>query len=159
VNALLVGALVSLLFVFLVYYTPSKNVHIGFVTYPANVNALFALISFAVSGIYLSFLLTVIGAIVARSRGWVPDGTFQLGKWGWTVTVIAAAYLGLTLLNVVVPTGLTSGRGLFNYDWITLFVMAIIAAVGAIYFFAARPDRKVAAHVHDRVAAGAEVNA
>jgi amino acid transporter len=159
VNALLVGALVSLLFVFLVYYTPSKNVHIGFVTYPANVNALFALISFAVSGIYLSFLLTVIGAIVARSRGWVPEGTFQLGKWGWTVTVIAAAYLGLMLLNVVVPTGLTSGRGLFNYDWITLFVMAIIAAVGAIYFFAARPDRKVAAHVHDRVAAGAEVNA
>src|SRR5438270_141781 len=39
VNALLVGALVSLLFVFLVYYTPSKNVHIWFVTYPANVNA------------------------------------------------------------------------------------------------------------------------
>jgi preprotein translocase subunit YajC len=49
----------------------------------------------------------------------------------------------------VVPTGLTSARGLFNYDWITLFVMVIIAVVGAIYFLAARPDRKVAAHVHD----------
>ncbi|TML71041.1 MAG: amino acid permease [Actinobacteria bacterium] len=160
VNALLVGALVSLLFVFLVYYTPSKNVHIWFVTYPANVNALFALISFAVSGIYLSFLLTVIAAIVARTRGWVPEGTFRLGRWGWAVTVIAAAYLGLMLLNVVVPTGLTSGRGLFNYDWITLFVMAIIAAVGAIYFLVARPDRKLAAHLHDRVEpTGAELNA
>src|SRR3954464_1121354 len=151
VNSLLVGALVSLLFVFLVYYTPSKNVHIGFITYPANVNALFALISFAVSGIYLSFLLTVIAAIVARRRGWVPGGTFQLGKWGWTVTLIAAGYLGLMLLNVVVPTGLTSGRGLFNYDWITLFVMAIIAVVGAIYFVAARPDRKLAGHLHDEL--------
>jgi amino acid transporter len=157
VNALLSGAVISLLFVFLVYYTPSKNVHIGFITYPANVNALFALISFAVSGIYLSFLLTVVGVIIARSRGWVPEGSFRLGKWGWTVCIIAAAYLGLMLLNVVVPTGLTSGRGLFNYDWITLFVMAIITFVGAVYFVIARPDRKVSGHLHDELeATGAE---
>jgi amino acid transporter len=149
VNALLSGAVISLLFVFLVYYSPSKNVHIWFITYPANVNALYSLISFAVSGIYLSFLLTVIGAMIARSRGWVPEGSFRLGKWGWTVCVIAALYLGLMLLNVVVPTGLTSGRGLFNYDWITLLVMVIIAVVGAIYFFLARPDRKLASHLHD----------
>ena len=38
--------------------------HIGFITYPANINALVALVSFGVSGIYLSFLLTVI----ARDR-------------------------------------------------------------------------------------------
>jgi len=151
VNALLVGAVISLLFVFLVYYTPSKDVHIWFITYPAKINALLSLISFAVSGIYLSFLLTVIAAIVARARGWVPEGTFKLGRWGWTVSIIAAAYLGLMLLNVVVPTGLTSARGLFNYDWITLFVMVIIAVVGAVYFLIARPDRKVAAHVHDEL--------
>ena len=149
VNALLSGAVISLLFVFLVYYSPSKNVHIWFITYPANINALYSLISFGVSGIYLSFLLTVIGVMIARARGWVPEGSFRLGKWGWTVCIIAAVYLGLMLLNVVVPTGLTSGRGLFNYDWITLLVMVIIAVVGAIYFFIARPDRKVAGHVHD----------
>src|SRR5262245_11979751 len=111
VNALLAGAVISLLFVFLVYYTPDKNVHIWFITYPAKINALLSLISFAVSGIYLSFLLTVIGAIVARRRGWVAEGSFKLGRWGWTVSIIAAAYLGLMLLNVVVPTGLTSARG------------------------------------------------
>jgi amino acid transporter len=149
VNALLSGAVISLLFVFLVYYSPTKNEHIWFITYPANINALYSLISFGVSGIYLSFLLTVIGAMVARARGWVPEGQFQLGKWGWTVCIIATAYLGLMLLNVVVPTGLTSGRGLFNYDWITLVVMVIIAVIGAIYFFAARPDRKVAVHAHE----------
>ena len=151
VNALLAGSLVSVLFVLLVYYQPGKDRHVWFITYPANVTALYALISFAVSGIYLSFLLTVVAAIVARRRGWVPEGAFQLGRWGWTVSGIAAAYLGLMLLNVVVPTGLTSGRGLFNLDWITLLVMVIIAVVGAAYFLAARPDRKVARHVHDEL--------
>jgi len=160
VNALLSGAVISLLFVFLVYYSPSKNVHIWFVTYPANINALYSLISFGVSGIYLSFLLTVVGVMIARARGWVPEGQFRLGKWGWTVCIIAAVYLGLMLLNVVVPTGLTSGRGLFNYDWITLLVMVIIALVGAIYFFIARPDRKVAVHLHDALEpSGAELHA
>ena len=39
VNALLVGAVISVLFVLLVYYQPSKNVSIGFITYPANTTA------------------------------------------------------------------------------------------------------------------------
>ena len=142
-NALLAGSVVSVLFVLLVYYQPSKNVKVGFITYPANITALYSLISFAVSGIYLSFLLTVIAAIVARRRGWVPEGSFQLGRWGWTVSIVAALYLGLMLLNVVVPTGLTSGRGLFNLDWITLVVMVVIAVIGALYFVFARPDRKL----------------
>jgi hypothetical protein len=104
-----------------------------------------------VSGIYLSFLLTVIGALVARSRGWVPEGRFTLGRWGMTVTVIAVAYLGLMLINVVLPTGLSSPRAVFNYDWITLLVIVIIAVVGAAYFFAARPDRGVGHHLHDEL--------
>ena len=149
VNALITGALVSVVFVMLVYYQPSKNVHVWFVTYPAHTTALYSLVSFGVSGIYLSFLLAVLAAIVARMRGWVPEGVFQLGRWGWTVCIIAALYLGLMLLNVVVPTGLTSGRGLFNLDWITLVVMVVIAVVGAVYFLIARPDRKVGDHVHD----------
>ena len=93
----------------------------------------------------------MLAAIIARMRGWVPEGAFKLGKWGWTVTIVAAAYLGLMLLNVVVPTGLTSGRALFNLDWITLSVMVVIALVGAVYFLLARPDRKVGQHVHDEL--------
>jgi amino acid transporter len=159
VNALLAGAVISLLFVLLVYYQPSENKDIWFITYPAGTTGLYSLISFAVSGIYLSFLLTVIAAIVARCRGWVPEGTFRLGRWGWTVTLIAAAYLGLMLLNVVVPSGLSSGRALFNLDWITLVVMVLIALVGSIYFLIARPDRKVATHLHDELEpTGAELH-
>src|SRR6476469_247911 len=149
VNALITGALVSVLFVLLVYYQPNRNVDLGFITYPAHTTALYSLISFAVSGIYLSFLLAVIAAIIARLRCCVPAGAFKLGKWGCTVTIIAAAYLGLMLVKVVVPTGLSSGRALFNLDWITLLVMALIAVVGAAYFLIARPDRKVGQHVHD----------
>jgi amino acid transporter len=151
VNALVMGAAISALFALLVYYSPSKNVDIGFITYPANVNGLVALVSFAVSGIYLAFLLTVIAAIVGRARGWVPEGSFTLGKWGWTVYAIAAAYLGLMLVNVVAPTGLSSPRAYFNLDWITLLVMVIIALVGAVYFLIARPDRKVSVHLHDEL--------
>jgi amino acid transporter len=157
VNALLAGAVVTVLFVLLVFYSPDHDIKLGFLTYPANINGLVALVSFGVSGIYLSFLLTVIAALVARSRGWIPEGAFRLGRWGMTVTVIAVLYLGLMLVNVVAPTGLASPRGYFNLDWITLLVMVVIAVVGAVYFFIARPDRGVRQHLHDTLeASGAE---
>src|SRR3954467_7107981 len=134
VHALLSGGLVTGLLVLLVFASPSRNIHIGFITYPANTNVLVSLVSFGVSGIYLSFLLTVIGAIIARSRGWVPEGSFTLGRWGWTVSIIAAGYLGLMFVNLALPTGLDSPRAFFNLDWITLMVMILIALVGAVYF-------------------------
>jgi amino acid transporter len=151
VNALLMGAVVTVLFALLVFYAPSEDKHLWFITYPANINGLVALVSFGVSGIYLSFFLTVIAAIVARARGWIPEGSFQLGKWGWPVYIVAAGYLGLMLVNVVAPTGLTSPRGYFNLDWITLLVIFVIAVVGAVYFVVARPDRKVGQHLHDEL--------
>ena len=111
VNALIAGAVVSVLFVLLVYYQPKHKSRSWFITYPANINALCSLVSFGVSGIYLSFLLTVIARDHRADRGWVPEGCVQLGRWGWTVTIIAALYLGLMLMNVVVPTGLrAAGR-------------------------------------------------
>ena len=143
VNALIVGAVITVLFCLLVYVNPGSNYHIWFVTYPAHVNALLILVSFGVSGIYLSFLLTVIAAIVARWRGWQPEGAFRLGKWGWPVTLIAAGYLSAMFVNVVYPSGLSSARFFFNYDWLTLFVMFLIAVVGLAYLLLARPDRNV----------------
>jgi amino acid transporter len=149
VNALISGAFVTVAFVLLVFASPTHNIHIWFITYPANTNVLVSLVSFGVSGIYLSFLLTVIASLVARARGWIPEGQFQLGRWGWGVTIAATVYLGLMFLNVVVPTGLSSPRAFFNLDWITLTVIAVIAAIGAVYFVIARPDRGVARHTHD----------
>jgi amino acid transporter len=157
VNALLSGVVITVLFCLLVFISPKHNVHIWFIIYPANVTALLLLVSFAVSGIYLSFLLTVIASMIARARGWVPEGTFRLGRWGWIVSIIGAVYLGLMFINVVVPSGITSPREIFNYDWITLAVIFVIAVVGAVYFLIGRPDRKVSRHVHDELeATGAE---
>ena len=159
-NALLIGALVPVLFTLLVNFTPDKDVEIGFITYPAQVSALTALVSFGVSGIYLSFLLTVVGAIVARARGWQAEGPFRLGRWGWLTTVGAAVYLGLMLLNVVAPTGLGSPRGaLFNLDWVTLTVMVVIALVGLVAFLVVRPAERLGRHVHDELEpTGAELS-
>src|SRR5881628_1960617 len=56
VNALLVGALITVLFCLLVFASPGHDIKVLFVTYPKNVNALVSLVSFGVSGIYLSFL-------------------------------------------------------------------------------------------------------
>ncbi|MGZ6641700.1 MAG: APC family permease [Solirubrobacteraceae bacterium] len=157
VHALLAGALVTVAFILLVFLSPSHNIHIWFITYPANTNVLVSLVSFGVSGIYLSFLLTVIASIVARRRGWVPEGSFRLGRWGWPVTIGAALYLGLMLVNVVAPTGLSNPRAYFNLDWITLSVMFVIAVVGAVYYVIGKPQRGLAAHLHDELeATGAE---
>ena len=151
VNALIAGAFITVLFVLLVFASPGHDIHIWFITYPAETNVLVSLVSFGVSGIYLSFLLTVIAAIIARARGWVPEGSFRLGRWGWPVTIIACAYLGLMLVNIALPTGLGSPRAYFNLDWITLTVIAVIGLVGALYFLIGRPDRGVARHVHDEL--------
>ena len=64
-------------------------------------------------------------------------------------------YLLAMLVNMVAPTGLSSPRGYFNLDWITLLVIIVIAVLGAIYFLAARPDRGISQHVVDRSEPGA----
>lgn len=129
--------------------TPVRPVLTVSATRPANTNVLVLLVSFGVSGIYLSFLLTVIGAIVARSRGWIPEGRFRLGRWAWPVTIVAALYLLLMLVNLVAPTGLTSPRAYFNLDWITLVVMFVVAVVGVIFFLVAHSGRELSAHMRD----------
>lgn len=146
VNAILVGAIIPFLFLLLVLVNPAKPVHILWFDYPANVNALYALVSFATSGIYLAFFLTVFGALIARRRGWEPSGIFTLGKWGMPVTLGGGLYLLLMLLNIVWPSPLSSGRAIFNYGWVTLLVMGIIVGLGILYESIARPDRNLAQH-------------
>jgi amino acid transporter len=151
INALLGGAMVTVLFVLLEFASPSKNVHILWFDYPANTNVLVSLVSFGVSGIYLSFLLTVIGAGIARARGWAPAGQFRLGRWAWPVTIVAGVYLLVMLLDVVLPTGLTSPRAYFNIDWITLVVMIVVAIAGVIFFLIAHSGKELSAHLRDDV--------
>ena len=154
-NALFAGALITVVFVGLEFASPTRNVKILFFTYPANTNVLVSLVSFGISGIYLSFGLTVIGWMIARRRGWVPAGRFKLGRWAWPVSITALLYLGLMLVNAVLPTGLGSARAYFNYDWVTLLVMVIVAVLGVIVFFAAHQGREIGEHLIDREAPAA----
>lgn len=148
VNALIVAGIIPILFALLVNVSPSHNVKILWFEMPAGVNALTLLVSFGVSGIYLSFLLTVIGSMIARARGWKPEGSFTLGRWGWPVSILAALYLALMLVNIVYPSGLTSARGsLFNFDWLTLVVMIVLILIGGVYFVIARPHRRLHHHL------------
>lgn len=154
--ALLVAAVIPALFALLVHFNPGNPIHFGFLTYPAHVNALAALVSFGVSGIYLAFMLVVIGALIARLRGWKPEGAFKLGRFAYPVIIGAIVYGGLMLINIVAPTGISSPKSvLFNNDWITLLVIVLIVVVGALFYFAAHPQRRVAAGADTQLAAEA----
>jgi amino acid transporter len=161
VYAILLGAVIPALFALLVHVNPSHNIKVLFVTYPAHVNALFALVSFGVSGIYVSFLMVTVAALIARLRGWKPAGRFRLGKWAYPVNIIAILYGAAMLVNVVVPTGLNSPRSvLFNYDWMTLVVVFVIVVIGALYFLVVRPQRNISrAHPPLAEVAAASVDA
>ncbi|MDQ2864707.1 MAG: amino acid permease, partial [Candidatus Eremiobacteraeota bacterium] len=149
-NAIVVAAVIPFLFLLLVLINPNKTEHILWFDYPANVNALYALVSFATSGIYLAFFLTVLGALIARYRGWRPSAVFTMGRWGTAITTGAALYLLLMLANITWPSALSNGRAVFNYGWVTLLVMLVIVGAGALYQISARPDRRVIRHRIER---------
>jgi hypothetical protein len=92
--------------------------------------------------------------MIARARGWVPAGKFTMGRWAWPVSVVGGLYLALMLVNVVLPSGLGSGRSYFNLDWITLLVMAVVTVAGIIVYFAVHGGREIGAHIVDTDAPG-----
>ena len=61
-------------------------------------------ISIAATGlIYLSYLLTNIGVLAARMRGWPrTPAWFNLGTWGKPVNILAIVYGALMLLNIAI---------------------------------------------------------
>ena len=65
------------------------------------------------------------------------------------MTIVAGVYLLVMLLNVVLPTGLSSPRAYFNLDWITLVVMFIVAIVGVIFFLIAHSGKELREHLRD----------
>ena len=66
-------------------------------------NAVNTIISFASAGIYMAFQMLVAAALIARAKGWKPGGPFTLGRWGWTVNIIALAYGLSAIVDMVWP--------------------------------------------------------
>ena len=61
-------------------------------------------VSIAATGlIYLSYLLTNLGVLAARFKGWPQTPAwFSLGRWGKLVSILAIVYGGLMLLNIAI---------------------------------------------------------
>jgi urea carboxylase system permease len=61
-------------------------------------------VSIAATGlIYLSYLLTNLGVLAARFRGWPQTPAFfSLGRWAKLVSILAILYGGLMLINIAI---------------------------------------------------------
>ncbi|SAL68299.1 amino acid permease [Caballeronia udeis] len=102
-------------------------------------DALTAIVNFAVVGIYVAFQMVVIGALYARLRGWRPSGQFTLGRWGWTVNLLAIAYGSGAALNILWPHT-PSAPWFINYAM--LLSLAVVFGAGVIYLVLGRPQNK-----------------
>jgi amino acid transporter len=115
--------------------------------------ALLKVISFAAAGIYLAFQAVVLGALIARARGWRPSGKFTLGRWGMAVNVAALIYGIAAAINLVWPRG----EGLPWTDrYIVLLGCAVVVATGVLYMVLGRPYRHSDAPEADAVRSSAD---
>jgi amino acid transporter len=101
-------------------------------------DAIATIISFAAVGIYISFQMVVLGALLARAKGWRPAGPFTLGGWGSTVNFIALAYGICAIVNILWPRPATP-----NDPWYASYGMLVttlgVMLIGAVYMVAAKP--------------------
>ncbi|RON42330.1 amino acid permease [Pseudomonas brassicacearum] len=98
---------------------------IGFV----STNAATQIISFATTGVYLSFQMVVIASLLAGLRGWRADGEFKLGSAGLIVKIIALAFGIASIINLAWPR--TPEAGWLN-NWLIAVSIAVIVALGLI---------------------------
>jgi amino acid transporter len=110
-------------------------------------DAIATIISFAAVGIYISFQMIVLGALIARAKGWRPSGSFTLGGFGWLVNLLALAYGVGAIINILWPRPQTP-----NDPWYVVYGMlattAGVVLLGALYMALARP------YEHGRAPAG-----
>jgi amino acid transporter len=108
-------------------------------------NAVSTIISFASAGIYMAFQMLVLGALIARSKGWVPAGPFTLGRWGLPVNIIALVYGISAIVDMIWPRS-PHDPWYSNYGMIVTATGVLV--LGVIYMLAARP------YDHGRAPAG-----
>lgn len=101
-------------------------------------DAINTIISSAAIGIYVSFQMVVLGALLARARGWRPSGRFTLGAWGWPVNVAAFAYGAGAVLNMLWPRAPDAA---WYVNYAMALTVAVTAGAGAIYMIAGKPHR------------------
>jgi amino acid transporter len=101
-------------------------------------SAVGTLITFGTAAIYVSFLMTAVAALVARSRGsWSPLGR---SRWGLVLNVVAVAWLAFETINIAWPRESLAPPGAPLYQvWAAPLTLVAIAGVGVAYLVVARP--------------------
>lgn len=101
-----------------------------------STKALTSIVSFAILGIYLGFQMVVLAALRARLKGWVPSGSFTLGRWGLPVTVAALTYGVLTMVNIAWPR--TPDAPWYD-NWLVALSAVVGVGIGLVYMTLAKP--------------------
>ena len=112
-------------------------------------DALTTIISFATLGIYLGFQMVVLAALRARLKGWRPSGPFQLGVWGFPVTVVALAYGVFTIINTGWPRHIEDGT-VFQ-EWMAVITAGAGILIGLVYLLVAKPHERSNAPYSDAI--------
>jgi amino acid transporter len=99
-------------------------------------DAITIIISFAAVGIYISFQMIVLAALIARNKGWRPLGPFTLGAWGWCVNLLALAYGVSAIVNILWPRS-PNDPWYSNYSMLVTTVGVVM--LGAFYMVVAKP--------------------
>jgi amino acid transporter len=111
------------------------------------------IITFAVIGIYIGFQSVVLASIIARRRGWVPSGKFNLGRWGMTVNVLALIYgvSAIVILSIKTPAATDE----FFDKWLVPISAGIVALLGLVWLLVAKPTERIQEDARAEAVAGA----
>ena len=109
-------------------------------------NAVKTIIIFGSVGIYLAFQMIVLGALIARYKGWVPAGKFRLGAWAWPVNLAALAYGIAAITNMVWPR---SPNDPWYLNYAMFISTGIVLGTGLIYMLMFKPFERGTAPAGD----------
>jgi amino acid transporter len=95
-------------------------------------NQLSRVIAWATTCTYIVYQMVVLGAMIARTRGWPHrKAYFNLGKWGWPVNIAGFAYGVFMIVNLSWPRN--PGEPWYS-NYLVPFCAGVILALGAIVF-------------------------
>jgi amino acid transporter len=101
-------------------------------------DAIATIISFAAVGIYISFQMIVLAALIARAKGWRPSGPFTLGGKGWLINILALVYGVGAIVNILWPRPASAAD-----PWYVAYGMLVttvgVVILGGVYMVLARP--------------------
>lgn len=112
-----------------------------------NGNAAATLISFGSGGFYIVFLIVAVVALWARLTGrWDPRlGSFEPGRLGLVINVLAVIWLAFEVVNVAWPRAeLAPVDGTWVQTWAVILVFAALIVIGFVYLVTRRPHLEFA---------------